>query len=189
MQLDRSSSVSPRRIRRTAAWLTAWLLLVAALPLPLAASDTVKSDLESSAPGAAPRLPYISVGIGPTAGLAGVEVTWISTERRTAFSAGAGRAGIGARSILFFEGAPWGREGVRHYVSAGYLLTPWESGNIDATGAVVIEGGQQMLRPDGRFFMDMAVGLTVIQGGSWGGNTAGVVLRLQAGLPLRRPAR
>jgi hypothetical protein len=144
-------------------------------------------DTRSEESRPARRQPYIAAGVGATAGLAGVEAHWLSPERRTAFSAGAGRAGIGARTILFLEPTPRGREGVRHYLSAGYLLTPWESGTIDATGALIVEGGRQMLGPDTRYFMDMGLGFSVVHGGSWGGNTAGLVVRLLVGMALRGP--
>lgn len=133
-------------------------------------------------PAAAQRA--IAVGAGPTAGIVGGEMNWRSG--MLAIAVGGGLAGVGGRGLLFVA-----REGamapirVQSYVSLGYLATPWRSGNIDAAGAVVGEGGVQLWpQSRRRLFADLAAGVSAPLGGTWGGNTLGVTVRLQLGVVL-----
>jgi hypothetical protein len=74
---------------------------------------------------------------------------------------------------------------VENYISIGYLATPWRSGNIDAAGAAIGEGGVQLWPHNGRrLFADLAAGLVAPQGGTWGGGTLGLTVRLQLGVVL-----
>jgi hypothetical protein len=74
---------------------------------------------------------------------------------------------------------------VESYVSLGYLATPWRSGNIDASGAAIAEGGVQLWPQNRRrLFADLGAGLVAPHGGTWGGHTLGITVRLQLGVVL-----
>jgi hypothetical protein len=132
----------------------------------------------------------ITAGAGLTAGLLGAEVLWRPGGGLFRIGTGAGVAGFGARAVLpvgVSDGPGWEAPTRTRYLSAGYLLTPWEIGNIDATGAFVGEVGLQILHAGQRLLADVAVGAAVIHGGSWGGYAAAPALRLQLGVRLGMP--
>lgn len=101
-------------------------------------------------------------------------------------SVGGGLAGLGGRGLVYIASrTPMAATRVERYVSIGYLATPWRSGNIDATGAAVGEGGVQLWPQNGRrLFADLAAGVSAPHGGTWGGNTLGLTVRLQLGMVL-----
>jgi hypothetical protein len=143
------------------------------------------------APGASGQ-ESIAAGAGFTAGVLGAEVTWRPGGGRLRIGTGAGVAGFGTRVVLPLSVAHGPGPGApirTRYLSAGYLLTPWEIGNIDATGAFVGEVGLLILHAGQRLLADVAVGAAVVHGGSWGGYAAAPALRLQLGVRLDSRAR
>ena len=120
--------------------------------------------------------------MGFSAGIVGVEAEW------RGIAVGVGAAGVGARAVLPLSAPKCvsGGPAVTRYLSAGYLLTPWSFGNIDATGAVGAEVGLRVVHGNGRLFADLAVGAAVPHGGSWGGNTLSPLVRLQLGMRRSR---
>jgi hypothetical protein len=128
----------------------------------------------------------VSAGAGITAGILGIEVQQRGPGPAIRLAAIGGVAGLGARIIT-----PLGDEqravsalARARYVSVGYLLTPWRVGSIDGTGAAVAEVGFAQIHPDRRLVADLALGILVVHGGSWGGYAAGPTLRLQLGILL-----
>lgn len=93
---------------------------------------------------------------------------------------------MGVRGLVYLAPAtslPGTR--VERYASLGYLATPWRSGNIDAPGAAVAEGGVQLWPQHRRgLFADLAAGVVAPHGGTWGGGTLGLSVRLQVGVVL-----
>lgn len=126
----------------------------------------------------------IAAGAGPTAGMVGGELTWRTG--RLGVSVGGGLAGVGARGLVYIAPeAAIAETRVERYVSLGYLATPWRFGNVDATGAAIAEGGVQLWpQRRRRLFADLAAGLAAPHGGTWGGNTLGLTVRLQLGVVL-----
>jgi hypothetical protein len=130
----------------------------------------------------------VVAGAGVTAGILGVEAHWPAAGSAVRIAVGAGIAGVGARAILPLRGAGNGARAAATtgYVSAGYLRTPWRLGRIDAAGAVVVERGVRILHGGERLLADLAAGVLLVHGGSWGGHVLGPALRLQVGV---RPGR
>ncbi|MFL5576916.1 MAG: hypothetical protein ACJ79S_13200 [Gemmatimonadaceae bacterium] len=125
----------------------------------------------------------VALGAGPTAGVVGLEVLWPAAGRRAAVAVGGGVAGLGGRGLVYLgAGTPVGRAAARRYASAGYLATPWRFGTIRASGAVALEGGAQLWPAAGRGLLaDLAAGVVIPHGGTWGGNTVAPSVRLQLG--------
>jgi len=96
-------------------------------------------------------------------------------------------AGLGMR-VLIPRGASHGalgEVGGTRYVSGGYLLTPWNFGLIDATGAFGLEFGVRIPYPGQPVLADLAAGAILVHGGSWGGSHFGPAFRLQIGMQRR----
>lgn len=139
-----------------------------------------------SFPSSASAQRVLALGAGPTAGIIGGEVLWRAERQPVGISIGGGRAGMGMRGLVYIAPAmsPPGAR-VASYVSLGYLATPWRSGNIDAVGAATEEGGVQLWPQNRRgYFADLAAGLVAPHGGTWGGSTLGLSVRLQLGVVL-----
>jgi hypothetical protein len=131
----------------------------------------------------------VVAGAGATAGILGVELHWRPAGLALRFGTGVGVAGIGARAMLPLgrgdRRAPQ-RAGTLGYMSAGYLATPWRPGRLDAAGALVLERGVWILHGNERLLADLAAGVVLVHGGTWGGNALGPALRLQIGVRTGR---
>jgi hypothetical protein len=137
-------------------------------------------------PGSAAAQERIQAGLGLSSGVIGAEAVWVGPRPALALAAGIGVAGVGGRLILEAGAVPAvGAVTRSNYLGLLYLLTPWDFGLIEATGAVGAEAGVRIIDATQRVFADLAFGLAVPHGGSWGGSHLLPALRLQLGGTLR----
>jgi hypothetical protein len=132
----------------------------------------------------------VQAGAGYSSGILGLEVSHALERWPVEVAAGAGIAGVGARLLLAGSAVRPGGDGppLQRYLSAGYLLTPWAFGNVDAVGAFGAKGGARILLAGTPVYADLAAGVVIPHGGTLGGSTLGPALRLQIGLRQGAPA-